>query len=433
MMNMHTTPPQEESLLRSLAQEQYLAAPYALYRQFRDEGIIYDHTYNVYVVLDPLIVQAILKDPKRFSSHVYQSQKLASPLLSRAYRPYITAYNAMETLFIFRDGEMHRRLRTVTARFFSRQAVASRREQLWSIAGEHLEHLAPFIHEGPQDACQHFTIPFPLKVMSELLGIPTTRESCSALGVNRAPNHPLAALREWSVQFATVTGYFGLPPMDMAKSFAAGWSEAHDFFEQVLDAYRQHSELRTRGKILCDLIELEGTGSEQIRPTELASTCLLLYIGGVYNTANALASALRWLLHLPLLRRETLLADDEQLHAFIASCLYHDPSAHWIGRVTQERTNIGETWIAQGQGILLCLASSAEDVMLDSTEKSTMKETFPFGHGSHYCIGADLAGAEIAIGLRAFFERFPIASLDDRPLRWHNPAMRGLEALWVHI
>jgi cytochrome P450 len=278
------------------------------------------------------------------------------------------------------------------------------------------------------EACEAFTIPYPLKVMCRLLGIPTTQEGCSALGMREAPADPLAALREWSVHFAVVTGHFGRPPAVLAEAFTTGWVQAQSFFKQILDAYRRYPEKEEA--IIVQLLRQEGQEEAQIRPEELASTLLLLSIAGVYNTSNALASTLRWSLQLDLEQRTQVLADDQQLRTLVKACLFHDPSAHWVGRVAEARVNVGETWIEKGERVLLCLAAEAPGEPIPG---ALPQETISFGHGPHYCIGSELALSEVEIGIRAFFERFPNTWMETQEVHFHNPTMRGIEALWIHL
>jgi cytochrome P450 len=43
-----------------------------------------------------------------------------------------------------------------------------------------------------------------------------------------------------------------------------------------------------------------------------------------------------------------------------------------------------------------------------------------FGFGIHYCLGANLARAEIEIGLTTLLENFPNLSLTDEPTQYAN-------------
>ena len=65
--------------------------------------------------------------------------------------------------------------------------------------------------------------------------------------------------------------------------------------------------------------------------------------------------------------------------------------------------------------------------------RENAREHLSFSAGRHYCLGAALARMEGEVGLRAFFDRFPDASLAPGGVRRGTRILRGWERLPVTL
>jgi cytochrome P450 len=70
--------------------------------------------------------------------------------------------------------------------------------------------------------------------------------------------------------------------------------------------------------------------------------------------------------------------------------------------------------IARGEAITISYAGAGRDPALHGEDadrfditRATRGEHLSFGHGVHYCLGAQLARMEASIALSALFARFP--------------------------
>jgi cytochrome P450 len=61
------------------------------------------------------------------------------------------------------------------------------------------------------------------------------------------------------------------------------------------------------------------------------------------------------------------------------------------------------------------------------------KGTLTFGLGTHFCIGAHLARAELAVALDVFLERFDELVLTDPSVRVRGTVLRGPDRLPVRL
>jgi cytochrome P450 len=103
-------------------------------------------------------------------------------------------------------------------------------------------------------------------------------------------------------------------------------------------------------------------------------------------------------------------------------------------RATLERELLGRP-VHRGAQVLLLLPAGSRDPdafadpgQLDVTR--TDVRHLAFGHGIHFCLGAQLARLEAAVALDAIVTRFPGLKLGDDRIRWStNTILRGPEAL----
>ena len=89
----------------------------------------------------------------------------------------------------------------------------------------------------------------------------------------------------------------------------------------------------------------------------------------------------------------------------------------------------------RGQQLILLLAAANRDPeqfpapdRLDVTRENVRH--LAFGHGLHFCLGAQLARLEAALALEAIVTRWPDLRFADAPIRWgRNTVLRGPLAL----
>jgi cytochrome P450 len=136
-----------------------------------------------------------------------------------------------------------------------------------------------------------------------------------------------------------------------------------------------------------------------------------------------------------------LLRDDPLLMpAAVSEFLRYDsPAAIATIRFTTEPVTIAGVTIPAEQILLISPAACNRDPAqfpepgrLDLYRDASSH--LAFGHGVHYCIGAQLARAEAEIALSSLLARFPKLRLATDPddLQWrHTRLIRGLETLPV--
>jgi cytochrome P450 len=108
-------------------------------------------------------------------------------------------------------------------------------------------------------------------------------------------------------------------------------------------------------------------------------------------------------------------------------------------RYVQQDVTIGATRIASGSVVLMSIAAANRDpARFENPERFDIdrprRPHLGFGHGIHFCLGAYLGRAEVAIALSTLFEALPdirLAVPADQ-IRWtFGPMMRGPAAVPV--
>ncbi|MEW2070645.1 cytochrome P450 [Streptomyces sp. NPDC007346] len=288
-------------------------------------------------------------------------------------------------------GDDHTRLRKPVAGEFTARRVAALRPWIEKITGELLDRLEAGPAGEPVDLREEFAHVLPHQVVCELFGIPASV---------RPAFHRI------------IRGFF-------ATSATAEEAQAN-----TLDLYRNMTELVAlrRGNpgddLTSALIASRDSNPADMSEKELLDNLILLFTAGYETTVNLIDNAV-----------VALLSNPEQFaHVREGRASWEDvveetlrlepPGAHSILRYAVEDIDTGDVTIPKGDPIVLCFVGAGRDPehhgpdagRFDVT-RATRRDHTSFGHGPHYCLGAQLARMEVHIALPALFERFPELAL----------------------
>jgi cytochrome P450 len=303
------------------------------------------------------------------------------------------------------NGEDHRRLRNLVNPALAPRAVDRYRPAMRRF----LEQLLP-----QSDRCEfisEFAKPYPSLVIAEVMG---------------APSADAPRLHHWS---NWIQRQFD------AQSLL---SERQLIEEAVAEFYEYEDELisdrrdRPGDDLITDLIEAEEAG-DRLSDDELRNLILNILVGGVDTSQSQLAHAVRLLAENPD-QWEALRADPHGLAlAAVDEAIRYEPITPLTARITvAEVEHRGVTfppgtivlvsaWHANREGI--------EPDAFDITASRPPARVLTFGAGIHYCVGANLARAEMQEGLAFLAERVRSLRLDGE-LAFGTPSgIYGLERL----
>ena len=336
-----------------------------------------------------------------------------------ATRPEIVAPGFAHPLFghhmLSADGDDHSRLRRLVSVGFSTARMAALRPRVQAIVDELLDGLERVPAGEPVDIVAGFTLPLPMTVISEMLGVPVEDR---------------AQLRTW------FNGVFVTPISP------AGNDEARAAADAVY-AYLQELIAAKRARPGDDLLSALAASADDDRldEQELLSTAWLLIIAGHDTTVNLIGNGLVALFRHPD-QLAQLRADLSLVPAAVEEFLRYDgPVQHTTFRMTTEPIVIGGVEIPAHEQVLVVVAAAdrdpghfAEPDRLDIDRPGNRH--IAFGHGVHFCLGAPLARLEGDVAFTSLLRRFPAlrpaVPLDQ--VHWtYRLVLRGLDALPVFL
>lgn len=352
------------------------------------------------------------------------------------------------TVMLFLNPPDHTRIRGLVARAFTPRRVEALRPRLLELLAPLLDSLAD---RGGGDVMGTLAVPFPVAVISELLGVPQEESNEIAPYV-----HEGARLIDAAADADVIT-----------RGEAATVKLAEYFVEL---AARKRS--RPDDGLFSALIELEAEG-DRLSEEELISNTILLYAAGFETTSNLIGNGLRLLLENPG-ETERLRRSPELIPSAVWEMLRHDSPVQLNVRAVLEDTEVlgqpcerGDAFLVlQGSGnhdenvyedparfdVARFSANSPEDghaadtgtARGDAARGSGEAAPTPlsFGWGAHHCLGAHLARAEGEIVFGTMLDRFGRIELDtealaasgtDQPRYRASFTLRGLESLPVSV
>ncbi|MER7518471.1 cytochrome P450 [Streptomyces sp. NPDC126499] len=307
------------------------------------------------------------------------------------------------------DPPDHTRLRKLIAPTFGRRRTRALRAHTARVAdGLALRTLD---HGPPADLTETFIGPLSAGVVAELLGVPAADLDRVQDWRARLLRHDTTAADGDTVK-KDIAGYFA----DLARHRAA--HPADDLISELAAA-------RTAGKI---------------STPELVSLAVMLTLNGLDAVRNIVSTMVYVLLVHPD-QTAKLRADPDGLPRAVDELLRYIPQRGGVGmpRVATADLDVGGVTIREGEAVYVFYPAANRDpaVFTDPDRLDLTRDEAPhlaFGHGAHYCAGAQLARMEAEVMLATLLARFPGLALAVPPERlvWRTGSVnRGPETLPV--
>jgi cytochrome P450 len=373
--------------------------PYPLYRRARAEApAFHADAFGVWVVTRHDDVRTVLTDVARFSS----AFGIRTPLVAADGVREILAGGYPEVpALLNEDPPAHTRTRALVATAFSprrTRKLAPRVQQLTDAL------IDGFAADGEADLVARFALPLPLRVICELIGIPSA---------------DAGRVRAWTEELKTLTSFEVTPERQRE---AAHQSVA---FERYLAALVEARRADPRDDLLTDLVAVEAPedAGGRFSTTELVSLLLTLIFGGHETTANLIGSALVQVLGRPGLAA-AVAADPARAEPVIEETLRADPPVQGSFRKVVAETELSGVRIPAGAQVFAVIASANRDPAATDDPDADDPDTFDpararpdrhlaFGRGIHFCIGAALARLEARTAITTLVRRLPGIRLAD--------------------
>jgi cytochrome P450 len=365
--------------------------PYPVYDQLRSTcPVLPVPEFHAYLIFDHEGVRRALADHETFSNRV----------------------PGPENWFIFMDPPRHMRLRALITKAFTPRSVANLEPRIRELSRGLLDQV---IERGEIDLVTDYAIPLPMRVIAEMLGIPT---------------EDLTQYQRWSDQTLELSYslFRGNDEVQAVQEFRAAAAEIRAYLPRLLAQRRQEP----RDDLLTRLVQAEVDG-ERLTEEEACAFFQILLVAGQETTTHLITNAMVCLLEHPdeLAR---LRANLDLLPSTIEEVLRYRAPLQWVMRAPRHDVTMHGVTIPAGRLILPVIGSANRDprVFPEANRFDITRNPNPhlaFGQGLHICLGAPLARLEARIALTDLLERLPdlrLASADPLPprqaLNAHGPA-----------
>jgi cytochrome P450 len=311
------------------------------------------------------------------------------------------------------NGDDHRRLRNLVNPALAPRAVDRYRPAMRGFLERLLADKIPA--DGRCDFVDAFAKPYPSLVIADVMGAPLTD----------APR-----LHHWSNW--------------IQRQFDAGslTTERELIEEAVAEFYEYEDELIASRRtspgddLISTLIKAESEG-ERLNDDELRNLILNILVGGVDTSQSQLAHAIR-LLALHPDQWDQLKADPHGLALkAVDEALRYEPITPFTARITTAEVEHRGVTFPAGSIVLVSAWHANRDGVdpdeFDITADRGRARVLTFGAGIHYCVGANLARAEMQEGLAFLAERVRAVALDGEPEFGTPSGIYGLETLPIRF
>jgi cytochrome P450 len=348
--------------------------------------------------------------------HFLRSKRASFPGMRIAELFEITEgplYEEIRRNILHIGGDDHRRLRNLVNPAFTpraadrwRPAMRDFLERLWE----------PIAGAGRCELVEHICKPYPSLMIATVMGAP----------LEDAPR-----LEEWS---NWIQRQFDGPSLINDRDrIERACAEFYDWAGELLDRRRDDPG----DDLISTLIAAEQDG-DRLSDAELVNLVLNVLVGGVDTSQSQLAQAVRlFCLHPD--QWELLANEPERAARAVEEVVRFEPITPFTARIVDEEIEYRDVTFPVGTVVMVCAFSGNRDLPntaenpdeFDITADRAGAKPLTFGAGIHYCLGANLARAELEEALAFLAPRMPGLRLDGEAELGTIQGIYGVERLPV--
>ena len=305
------------------------------------------------------------------------------------------------------NGDDHRRLRNLVNPAFTPRAADRWRPAM----REFLERLwEPLADSDRCEFVEAFAKPYPSLTIATVMGAPLAD----------APK-----LHEWS---NLIQRQFDGPSLLHERdSIERACEEFYEWAGALIERRKDDPS----DDLISTLIAAEQEG-DRLSDVECMNLVLNVLVGGVDTTQSQLAHALRLFATHP--EQWQLLAERPELAPdAVEEVVRYEPITPFTARLLHEEVEFRDVTFPEGTVVMVCAFTGNRDGVepdaFDITADRSDAKPLTFGAGIHYCLGANLARAELQEALAFLPQRMPGLALDGEPELGSVHGIYGLDSL----
>jgi cytochrome P450 len=305
------------------------------------------------------------------------------------------------------DGEDHARIRRLVSRSFTPKAADRHRDRMRELTDELIDGFAT---RGTCELVSEFADHYPVQVICEVLGVP----------------------REHHEDFArwgdVLTYVLSLELMSHRAEIEVAVGELNDYLTGLI----QDRTDQPRDDLVTSLVQASD-GGDRLNEVELRALIGGLLFAGYDTTRNQLGFAVYLFTQHPE-QWKRLAEQPELVPQAVNEVMRVASVVNGTIRVATVPLEVDGWSLPAGTFIHLSLASANQDAAIfDAPDRFDITRDGPahlsFGAGPHFCLGANLARAEMEEALVILARRLPDVALDGEPLWRTDTGITGMSCL----
>jgi cytochrome P450 len=367
--------------------DEYFNGPYELYQRMRDHAPVYfNEQYGFWALFRYDDVCAAHKEWQTFSSAhgVDLSTLNTDEAVIRMYRS-----------IIMMDPPEHDRLRALVSRVFTPRAVAALEPMVREVIVSFLE---PFDDADSFDAVADFSGPFPVEIISRMLGVPEGERQQIRhwldIGLHREPGQ-----------------------MDPTPEGVQAQIEGGRYWLQLTEAKRKNPTDDMISRLT--QVEVDRGDGEMTRLAneEIAGFASLLGGAGAETVTKLVGNAV-YLFHKNPDEYRKVIGDAEKIPSAVEEILRYYPPSQYQGRYSVRESTWSGVTVPAGHPTILVTGSATRDERFFENPDTFEVDRTPtlqlgLGYGIHSCLGAALARMESRIAIEELAKRWPSYEVDE--------------------
>jgi cytochrome P450 len=381
--------------------------PYDLYRRMRDDAPVYfNEQYGFWALFRYEDVTRAHKDWETFSnSH-------GVDLISLRLDPDLVK---LARQIIMMDPPEHERFRALVSRVFTPRAISELEPMVREVI---TNFLAPYDDADAFDAVADFSAPFPVEIISRMLGVPEGERQQIRhwldIGLRREPGQ-----------------------MELTQANIEANIESMAYYHDLVQHKRKHPADDMLSRLTQVEVERDDGTLTRLDDEEIAGFAGLLGGAGAETVTKLVGNAVV-LFHRNATEWQKVLADPGKIPNAVEEVLRFWPPSQYQGRFSLREATYSGVTIPAGYPTLLVTGSATRDerffgdpdVFRIDRPKSL---SLGFGYGVHSCLGAALARMESRIAIEELAKRWPSYVVDEaRCERVEMANVAGYASVPVH-
>ncbi|WP_280373467.1 cytochrome P450 [Nocardia wallacei] len=368
--------------------------PYDIYAELRHRRpAFFESESQVYVVSRYNDIVDVLRDTSTYSSHA-----AVGPGLGESMQNLLTGLDEEEADYLLlpigivtASGPEHARFRRLTNGFFTPRAVRRLAPGMRRLCAETLGRLPG---AATVDVMAEFSRPFAVSVIADIVGVSTEDRSM---------------FYRWSEQAAELVNGSAVT-LETIHEYLRSAREFVPYFSRQIEIFRRSPS----DCLLSEVAKLNDDG-EALANRDLIQLMVFILTAGIDTATNFVTNCL-WQLAENRTTADRLRSHPDEVDGFVEEVARLHSAVQAMFRTATRDTELAGVWIPAGSHLYLLYASGSRDETVfehpDSLNFGCPKTGhLGFGHGAHFCLGANVARTEAAIAIESFLERYEAIEL----------------------